>query len=86
MEQLSAKTSIVVATKVVTVQKRVGMISWASAFYSSIVTKNWWRYGKTWRTIGDNLALESRAFEVDQKLLDKPLLQLEGYLRLVVSN
>ena len=38
MEQLSVKTSIVVATKVVTVQKRVGMISWASAFYSSIVT------------------------------------------------
>ena len=40
MEQLSAKTSIVVATKVVTFQKQVGMISWASAFYSSIVTKN----------------------------------------------
>ena len=40
MEQLSAKTFIVVVTKVVTVQKRVGMILWASAFYSSIVTKN----------------------------------------------
>ena len=40
MEQLSAKTFIVVVTKVVTVQRRVGMISWASAFYISIVTKN----------------------------------------------
>ena len=37
------------------------------------------RLGKMW-------TIESRAFEVYHKLLDKPLLQLEGYLRLVVSN
>lgn len=42
--------------------------------------------GKHYGRLGTIWTIESRAFEVDHKLLDKPLLQLEGYLRLVVSN
>ena len=42
--------------------------------------------GKHDRPLGTIWTIESRSSEVYHKLLDKPLLQLEGYLRLVVSN
>ena len=42
--------------------------------------------GKHDERLGTIWTIESRASEVYHKLPDKPPLQLEGYLRLVVSN